>query len=374
MRNLETQVGQLAKQMADQQGGQFFANTQTNPKEQCKAITIRCGKKVGSNVNEEDDENRDEQRRKTAEGENVAEASEDRPVATPANATVETSSDTESSKARETPGVDSGKKQPTEGKNWRMIKEGILIKNVPYPHAPSRREVERQFIRFTQILKNLQINIPFTKALQQMPTYARFMKELLTKKRKFPEEETVELEAGCSAIIQKAIPQKCCDPGSFTLPISVENLYIGKAMLDLGASINLIPLSMLRRIGEVEVRPTHMTLQLADRSIKRPYGIVEDLLVKVDKFLFLVDFVVMDIEEDVDVPLILGRPFMKTAKVIIDVDKGKLKVCVENEEVSFNVFEAMKHSKETKSCFRIDVIEKECGKRMTNLNSPDILL
>jgi len=102
--------------------------------------------------------------------------------------------------------------------------------------------------------------------------------------------------------------------------------------LDLGASINLIPLSMLKKIGEIDVRPTRMTLQLADRYIKHPYGVIEDLLVKVDKFLFPVDFVVMDIEEDVDVPLILGRPFMKTTKVIIDVDKGKLKVCVEDEE------------------------------------------
>ena len=152
------------------------------------------------------------------------------------------------------------------------------------------------------------------------------------------------------------------------------NLYIGKALLDLGVSINLIPLSMLRGIGEVEVRPTCMTLQLEDRSIKRPYGIVEDLLVKVDKFLFPVDFVVMDIEEDVDVPLILGRPFMKTTKVIIDVDKGKLKVCVENEEVSFKVFEAMKHPKDTHNCFRIDVIEEECSKKMKNLSSHYVLL
>ena len=194
------------------------------------------------------------------------------------------------------------------------------MKHVSYPHAPSKREAERQFIRFTEILKSLHINIPFTEALQQMPTYARFLKEMLTKKRKFPEDERVELEAGCSAIIQKSIPQKSRDPGSFTLPISVGNLYIGKALLDLGASINLIPLSMLRKIGEIDVRPTRMTLQLADRSIKHPYGVVEDLLVKVDKFLFPVDFVVLDIEEDVDVPVILGRPFMITAKVIIDVD------------------------------------------------------
>jgi len=99
---------------------------------------------------------------------------------------------------------------------------------------------------------------------------------------------------------------------------------------------------------------------LADRSIKYPHGIVEDLLVKVDKFLFPVDFVVMDIEEDVKVPLILGRPFMKTAKVIIDVDKGKLKVCVQDEEVSFNVFEAMEYSNDQNECFRVDVIDDIC--------------
>jgi len=245
---------------------------------------------------------------------------------------------------------------------------------VPYPRAPSKREAERQFIRFTEILKNLQINIPFTEALQQMPIYACFLKEMLTKKRKFPEEERVELEAGCSAIIQKTIPQKSCDPGSFTLPISVGNLYIGKALLDLGASINLIPLSMLKKIGEIDVRPTQMTLQLADRSIKHPYGVVEDLLVKIDKFLFPVDFVVMDIVEDLDVPLILGRPFMKTAKVIIDVDKGKLKVCVEDEEVSFNVFEAMKHPNDKKDCFRLDVIYEEYSRVQKSLGNSETLL
>ncbi|XP_068498131.1 uncharacterized protein [Phaseolus vulgaris] len=182
------------------------------------------------------------------------------------------------------------------------------------------------------ILKRLQINIPLTQALEQMPTYAKFMKELLTKKRKLDDQEIVELEAGCSAIIQKSLPQKSRDPGSFTLPVTIGNLTIGKALLDLGASINLMPLSMLKKIADVQV----------------------------DKFLFPVDFVVMDIEEDVKVPLILGRPFMKTAKVIIDVDKGKLKVCVQDEEVSFNVFEAMEYSNDQKECFRVDVIDDIC--------------
>ena len=159
------------------------------------------------------------------------------------------------------------------------------------------------------------------------------------------------MEAECSAIIQKSLPQKSRDPGSFTLPVIIGNLIVEKALLDLGASINLMPSSMLKKIGDVELKPTRMTLQLADRSTKYPHGIVEDLLVKVDKFLFPVDFVVMDIEEDAEVPLILGRPFMKTTKVIIDVDKGKLKVCVLDEEVSFNVFEANDHQE----CFRVDM-------------------
>ena len=250
----------------------------------------------------------------------------------------------------------------------------LPVRDIPYPHAPSSKDKDRQFSRFMDILKRLQINIPFTEALEQMPTYVRFMKELFTKKRKIPYQETVELEAGCSAIIQKPLPQKSRDPGSFTLPVTIGNLTIKRALMDLGASINLIPLSMLKNIGDVEVRPTRMTLQLADRSIKYPYGIVEDMIVKVDKFLFPVDFVVIDMEEDAEVPLILGRPFMKTAKVIIDVDKGKLKVCAQDEEVSFDVFEAMKHSSDAKECFRVDVLDKVCAEPEKRIHAFDPLM
>jgi len=207
------------------------------------------------------------------------------------------------------------------------------------------------------IFKRLQINIPFVEAMIQMPTYAKFMKELLTKKRRFFE-EIVELEAGCSAIIQKSLPQKSKDTGSFTIRVTIGILPGGKTLPDLGASINLMPLSMLWRIGDLEVRHTRMTLQLADKSMKYPYGVVEDVLVKVDKFMFPVDFVVMDIEEDTEVPLILGRPFMKTAKVIIDVNDGKLKVRVQDDEVNFNVFEAVQHPKDKQQCFKMDVIDE----------------
>ena len=174
-----------------------------------------------------------------------------------------------------------------------------------------------------------------------MPTYAKFMKELLTKKRRITDDEIVELEVGCSAIIQKSIPEKSRDPGSFTIPVTIRKISVGRTLLDLGASINL-----MSWIREVEIRPTRMALQLANRTIKHPYGIIEDVLVKVDKFLFPVDFVVMDMDEDNKIPLILGRPFMKTSKIMIDVDDGKLIVKVQDDEVQFNVFEAMMHPKD----------------------------
>ena len=115
---------------------------------------------------------------------------------------------------------------------------------------------------------------------------------------------------------------------------------------------------MIKQIGEVEIRPTRMALQLADRTTKLPYGIVEDVSVTIDKFLFLVDFVMMDMDEDSEVLLILGRSFMKNPKVMIGVDDGKLTVSVQDDEVQFNVFEAMKHPKDKRECFRLDVLDE----------------
>jgi len=101
-----------------------------------------------------------------------------------------------------------------------------------------------------------------------------------------------------------------------------------------------------------------MTLQLVDRSIKCPYGVIEDVLVKVDKFTFPLDFVILDMEEETKFPLILGRPFMKTARVIIDVDDGHLKVRVQDEIVTFNVVEAMQHPSDSGNCFRVEVLDE----------------
>ncbi|XP_019462934.1 PREDICTED: uncharacterized protein LOC109361857 [Lupinus angustifolius] len=259
----------------------------------------------------------------------------------------------ESEEENKEKGTKSRKKRAGEKKK----KELPQLKSLPYPKNPSKKDKERQYTMFMDIFKNLHINIPFMEVMKQMSTYAKFMKDLLTRKRKFSK-ETVTLEAGCSTIIQKSLSEKTKDLGSFTIPVTIGELSVGKALWDLGVSINLMPLSMLKRIGDLEIKPTRTTLQVVDRSMKFHYWVTEDVLVKVDKLVFPIDFVIMDIEEDVEVPLILGILFIKTAMVNIDVDEGKLKVRGQDDEVNFNVFEVIHPPKDKQRCFRIDVSEK----------------
>ena len=118
-----------------------------------------------------------------------------------------------------------------------------------------------------------------------------------------------------------------------------------------------MPLSIFKLLGLGEARPTTVTLQLADRSLKHPRGIIEDVLVKVDKFIFPADFIVLDMEEDKEIPIILGRPFLATGRPMIDVQIGELKLRVQEEEVKFNVFEAVRHPAESDTCFMADIVE-----------------
>ena len=187
------------------------------------------------------------------------------------------------------------------------------------------------------IFKKIEINIPFAEVISQMPLYAKFMKEILSKKRKIDEEGIVNLTATCSAIIQQKLPAKMKDPGSFTIPCSIGTCEFKKALCDSRASINLIPLSVVQRLSLGELTPIAITLQMADRSMAQPEGILEDVLVKVGKFVFPVDFVVMKIEEDTQVPLLLGRPFLATGAALINVQKGELTLRVGDEAVQFNI-------------------------------------
>ena len=197
---------------------------------------------------------------------------------------------------------------------------------IPYTSHLQKEKKDEQFGKFLELFKQLHINLPFVEALSQMPRYAKFLKDILSKKKKLEEISAVTLSNECSTILQnkERLPQKLKDPGSFTIPCTIGSLSFGRALADLGASINLLPYDIFKKLGLGEPKPTRMSIQLADRSIKYPRGIIEDVLVKIDKFIFPVDFVILDMDEDVNVPLILGRPFLATAKAIIDVHDGKL--------------------------------------------------
>jgi len=143
-------------------------------------------------------------------------------------------------------------------------------------------------------------------------------------------------------VIQRILPPKHKDLGSVIIPCSIGAVSVGKALIDLGASINLMPLSMCQRMGELEIMPTRMTLQLVDRSITKPYGVIEDILVRVKHFFFPADFVVMDIEEDVDIPLILGCLFMLTTSCVVDMGRRKLEMGIEDQKISFDLFDEEK--------------------------------
>ncbi|KAK8954477.1 hypothetical protein KSP39_PZI002182 [Platanthera zijinensis] len=238
----------------------------------------------------------------------------------------------------------------------------------PYPSKIKNERVEEQYKKFLEILKQIHINVPFCEAISQMPKYAKYLKELLSNKKKLEDISRVSLNAECSAALLNKLPQKLNDPGRFSIPCLFGNLLVKHALADLGASINLMPYSLFKKLGLGDPIPTKISIQLADRSVKYPVGVVEDVLVKVDKFIFSVDFVILDIEEDAEVPLILGRPFLATSRAIIDVSNGKLLLRVGDDEVTFSINPSMRNSlSNDDSCYHLDASFEEDFSSFSNL-------
>ncbi|KAM1136405.1 hypothetical protein ACFX2B_034119 [Malus domestica] len=223
-------------------------------------------------------------------------------------------------------------------------------------------------------LAKVQINLPLLDAIKQIPSYAKFLKELCSKKKKFLEYEKVILTEQCSAVLLHKLPPKKKDPGSFTISCTIGSLDFHKVLIDLGASVNLMPYSVFQKLGEGELKPTSVSLQLADRSVTYPLGILENVIIKVDKFYLPADFIVLDMEEDKEVPLILGRPFMATARTLIDVEAGTLTLRVQGESVVFKLFEAVKRPFEPEECFRVDVLDGIVHANFASRSSNDELL
>ncbi|KAL5556754.1 hypothetical protein UlMin_038990 [Ulmus minor] len=289
IRNLEHQVGEISKLLTEKGQGALPSNTERNPREEAKVITLRSGKEL--------EKSKEASKQAIEEDTSVSKNQ-------PATTTIEQPLPKPSSNA------------------------------VPFPQRLRKQNLDKQFSKFIDIFKSLHINLPFVDMLEQMPKYAKFLKEVLSNKRRLEGNEKVMLTEECSAILQRKLPQKLKDPGSFTIPCTIGDFEFDR------------------------VKPTMVTLQLADRSIKHPRGIIEDVLVKVDKFIFPADFIVLDMEEDREVPLILGRPFLTTGRTLIDVHQGKLILRVQDEQVTFNVFEAMKFPSNVNSCFEISILDR----------------
>ncbi|KAL5550770.1 hypothetical protein UlMin_000946 [Ulmus minor] len=215
IRNLEHQVGEISKLLTERGQGALPSNTERNPREEAKAITLRSGKEL--------EKSKEASKQAIEEDTSV---SKNQPAAT----TIE---------------------QPLPKPSTNAV---------PFPQRLRKQNLDKQFSKFIDIFKSLHINLPFVAMLEQMPKYANFLKEVLSNKRRLEGNEKVMLTEECSAILQRKLPQKLKDPGSFTIPCTIGDFEFDKVLCDLGASINLMPLSIFRKLGLGEVKPTTVTL------------------------------------------------------------------------------------------------------------------
>nr|GEV77650.1 reverse transcriptase domain-containing protein [Tanacetum cinerariifolium] len=209
------------------------------------------------------------------------------------------------------------------------------------------------------MIRAIQINVPFVDVLARMPNYGKFLKELISNKYKIKQIFASFLSDESLVMIQNKVPPKLRDPGSFLIPCNFNKTFSCNALADLGASINLIPYSLYAKLSLKTLKPTKMSIRLADRSFQYPIGIAENMLVEVGKFTFPTDFIILEMEKDSKVPLILGRPFLHTTDAVIRVKKKQLNLGVGTERMIINIDSVMKHSYSNHdTCFSIDVIDE----------------
>ncbi|XP_015971397.1 uncharacterized protein LOC107494869 [Arachis duranensis] len=195
---------------------------------------------------------------------------------------------------------------------------------VQHPQKLQEETKDEQFTQFLEIFQKLHINIPFAEVLEKMHLYIAYLKSALSEKKALKGDESVILTKECSALIQRKLPKKMPDLGSFLIPCTIGTITSEKSLLDLKSSINLTPLSVMRKLEIQEAQHTKIALEMADKSRKQAYGLWESVLVKVSKLFLPVDFVILDMKEDTEDSIILGRPFLATRRALIDVERGKL--------------------------------------------------
>ncbi|GJX63325.1 reverse transcriptase domain-containing protein [Tanacetum coccineum] len=236
---------------------------------------------------------------------------------------------------------------------------------LPYPSRANKEKLREKddllASKFMEIFQNLHFELSFADALLHMPKFAPMFRKLLNNKDKIIELTKTSVNENCSAIILKKFPEKLGDPGRFLIPCDFPEMDECLALADLGASINLMPLSIWKELNLPDLTKTRMILELADRMISTPTGIAEDVFVKVGTFFFPADFVVVDYIADPRVPLILGRPFLRTARALIDVHGEQMTLRHDDQSITFKVGDTKTFSYNIiESVKRIDVIDVAC--------------
>ena len=300
---LKKQMGQMAEFMGQfWEHGKLPSSTIVNPKggfESAKAITLRSGKEVGT----------DPKTSKSAQKEDEKllqeEAEQEEAMAKVAPPLPQSSNAPKPSKSSNT-----GKLGP------HFINSNPIPPNAPFPRRFMQSKKEESSKDILDTFRKVQVNIPLLDAIKQVPKYAKFLKELCTTKRRFSNKEVVRVSENVSAVLQRKLPPKCKDPSSFTIPCVIGNTIFEQAMLDLGASINVMPYSIYASMNLGELKNDGVIIQLADRSNAYPKGVLEDVLVQVDNLIFPADFYVLEMEDSAhspQLPILLGRLFMKIA-------------------------------------------------------------
>ncbi|KAK1649289.1 hypothetical protein QYE76_067094 [Lolium multiflorum] len=209
-------------------------------------------------------------------------------------------------------------------------REPWVQKQMPFPAKKLKSKEEEHYNKFCDWMKPLFLQIPLTDAIK-LPPYSKYMKDIVSNKRKIPNEEISTMLANYS--FNGKVPKKLGDPGIPTIPCSIKNNYVRTALCDLGAGVSVMPFSLYKRLDLDKLIPTDISLQMADKSTAIPVGVCENVPVQVTQHcLILTDFVVLEMPEDDNMSIILGRPFLNTAGAVIDCNKGKVTFNVDDKE------------------------------------------
>ncbi|XP_070019713.1 uncharacterized protein [Nicotiana sylvestris] len=307
IKNIETQLGQLSMVLNNLPQGTLPVDKNINPKEQNPNQLMAVSLWNGRDLDKEQE---------------VEQASKETMPVTPTPLEVDEPSNLAEvvvEQGQDEKGKAKVNEQATEQvvplvpQNPNREKPASSAKRViptPFPQRLVKQRKEDQYKKFMEMMHQIQLNIPLMDALREMPGYAKMMKDLMSRKFDFQDLSTVTITQSSSAVVTRPMTQKMSDSGSFTIPCTIGSYAFAKALCDLGASINLMPLAVYTKLGIGRARPTSMMLQLADRTVKRPTNILDDVLVQVGKFVFPIDFVMLDCQVDGEIPIILGRPFL----------------------------------------------------------------